>query len=102
MTEHDLFLFLKRTFCNGRRKSFKIIRPKVGSPDLVEKLLVEDERERDVDDGEVVDGQAAQDTDQEEVQVFFKAVRLKPGKIFSAKVLINLNLGTFLSPGNLI
>ena len=56
-----------RTFSNVRWKSFEIIRAEPFWTDFTEKLLVQGEREWDVDDGEVVDGEAAEDANQEEV-----------------------------------
>jgi hypothetical protein len=76
---------LNGTFGNERRKPFEVIRPKSVRPHLSEKLLVEGQGEGDVDDGEVVDGQAAQHADQEKVEGLFKAKRVEPEKGVSNK-----------------
>ncbi len=45
---------------------------------FTKQLLVEHERERHVDDGEVVDGEAAENADKEEIQGLLETERLEP------------------------
>ena len=73
------------TFGNERRKPFEVIGPESVRSHLSEELLVEGQREGDVDDGEVVDGQAAQHADQEKVESLLEAKRVEPEKVVSNK-----------------
>ena len=70
------------TFGNVRRESFEVVGSKSVRTHFSEELLVEGQREWDVDDGEVVDGKTAQHADQEKVQSLFEAKRVEPGMVF--------------------
>ena len=73
------------TFGNEWRKPFEVIGPESVRPHFSEQLLVEGQGEWYVDDGEVVDGQAAQHADQEKVEGLLEAKRVEPEKVVSNK-----------------
>ena len=69
---------IPQTFSCDRWKSLEIVRTKPGRPDFTQKLLVQGQWEGDVDDGKVVDGKTAKNSNQEKVQRLLKAVWLEP------------------------